>query len=135
LGVLESVRKCRPGVVLVGELRDEEPERFCIARHGERTGINRIEAHIPDQPRGYLFRVVVVAAKDQARTRGPLFPSNTAKSTLLGTVPKAETTRAFFAVFATFSAPDDMRPTTSAVSSSFIGCEHVTRTFPDRSPA
>src|SRR6185437_300788 len=60
---------------------------------------------------------------------------NTLKKTSLGTVLKADTTWAFGTRFANSSAPDDVCPTTSAVSSAFTGREHVTTTLPDRSPA
>src|SRR5205807_868008 len=60
--------------------------------------------------------------------------SYTLKSTSLGTVLKVQTTRAFGILFASSSAPDEMRPTTSPLSSSFIGSEQVTMTLPARSP-
>src|SRR6267378_2994535 len=51
--------------------------------------------------------------------------SYTAKSTSLGTVLNAATTLAFGIILASSSAPEDVWATTSPVSSSFIGSEHV----------
>ena len=61
--------------------------------------------------------------------------SKTPKSTSLGTVLKAHTTRASGTLFASSSAPEVVWAMTSPVSSSFIGSEQVRITFPDRSPA
>src|SRR5438034_2063682 len=61
--------------------------------------------------------------------------ANTPNSTSLGTVPKAETTRAFGTFLANASAPEEVCAITRSVSSAFIGREHVTITLPDRSPA
>jgi hypothetical protein len=61
--------------------------------------------------------------------------SYTPKSTSLGTVLNAATTRAFGIIFATASAPEDVRATTSLVLLAFMGSEQVTMTLPDKSPA
>src|SRR5438552_16642543 len=60
--------------------------------------------------------------------------SNTLKSTSLGTVLNAATTRAPGTLFASSSAPDELWATTRSVSSAFMGSEQVTMTFPARSP-
>src|ERR1022692_4804805 len=59
----------------------------------------------------------------------------TTRATSLGTVLNAETTRAFGSIFASSSAPDEVRATTRAVLSAFIGSEQPTMTLPDKSPA
>ena len=59
----------------------------------------------------------------------------TSNKTSLGTVPKAETTRARFVFFVNASAPDDVCAIARAVSLEFIGIEQVMSTFPERSPA
>src|SRR5439155_19968941 len=61
--------------------------------------------------------------------------SKTPNSTSLGTVLKAETTRAFGNRFASASAPEDVWAITRSVSSAFIGSEQLTMTLPDTSPA
>src|SRR6266851_3078435 len=61
--------------------------------------------------------------------------SKTPNSTSLGTVLKAETTRALGTFFASSSAPEDVWAITRPVSSAFIGSEQLTITLPDTSPA
>src|SRR6266566_9168963 len=61
--------------------------------------------------------------------------SYTPKSTSLGTVLKAETTRAFGTFFASSSAPDEVLAIMSFVLPASIGSEQVTITLPDKSPA
>jgi len=63
------------------------------------------------------------------------FASKTPKSTSLGTVLNAATTRAFGIFLASSSAPDEMFPTISLVLSASIGSEQVTITLPAKSPA
>src|SRR6267143_894659 len=61
--------------------------------------------------------------------------SNTANSTSLGTVLKAETTLAFGTFFASSSAPDEVLAMMSFVLPASIGSEQVTTTLPAKSPA
>src|SRR5438876_9120147 len=55
--------------------------------------------------------------------------SKTSNSTSLGTVPKADTTRAFGTFFTSSSAPEEVWATTRSVSSAFIGSEQLTMTL------
>src|ERR1700733_6581227 len=61
--------------------------------------------------------------------------SNTEYNTSLGTVLKAETIWLLGSILASAPAPDEGRPITMPLSSSFIGMEHVITILPDRSPA
>ena len=61
--------------------------------------------------------------------------SKTSNSTSLGTVPKADTTRALGTFFASSSAPEEVWATTSPLSPAFIGSEQLTMVLPDTSPA
>src|SRR5260370_1409093 len=61
--------------------------------------------------------------------------SKTLNNTSLGTVLKAETTRALGTFLANASAPEEVCAIARSVSSAFIGSEQVTMTLPDTSPA
>jgi hypothetical protein len=61
--------------------------------------------------------------------------ANTPNSTSLGTLLKADTTRAFGTFLASASAPENVLAMTSSVSSAFIGSEHVMITLPDKPPS
>src|SRR5215208_1386655 len=63
---LEAVRQRRTLLALVREPRDEQGERLAVAGHLQRAGVHGLEARVADQARGGRFRVVIVAAVDEA---------------------------------------------------------------------
>src|SRR6185503_13265997 len=69
------------------------------------------------------------------RRRRRRFVAKTSNSTSLGTVPNADTTLALRTFLARASAPDDVRATTSRLSSALIGSAQVTITLPATAPA
>ena len=86
-----------------------------VGRRGTAFAMGHMELYLPRRLRRAGRRLVP----------GLLRTSKTPKSTSLGTVLKAQTTRAFGSFFASASAPEEVWAMTNSVLSAFIGSEQV----------
>jgi hypothetical protein len=133
---LNPVREFGTLVTLVRELCDRESEWLQVPRDSQWPGIDGLKTDIANQLRHHAFRIVAIAAVEQARssTRATLcledIEQDFARDRAEG---RDELAR--FVFFANASAPDDVCAVTRAVSLAFIGIEQVISTFPEMSPA